>query len=141
MSDQITSESETAANAAAPTSATSATKPRETLDEAIKRITAQPMHYPPFKRHEAVFRGNVVVQPLRAKLTKSENGKDMIIVEGVVKRTCKLEVPASQFPANNPEGWDAFAFGENEVENQPKAAVCSVPVLPGQPVAVAPSQS
>lgn len=139
MSDQITSESETAANAAAPSAGTTSpapsTKPRETLDEAIKRITAQPMHYPPFKRHEAVFRGNVVVQILRAKLTKSENGKDMIIVEGVVKRTCKLQVPASQFPANNPEGWDAFAFGENEVENQPKAAVCSVPVLPGQSVA------
>ena len=135
MSDQITT-AEGAVDSA-PTNVTSAnsTKPRETLDEAIKRITAQPMHYPPFKRHEAVFRGNVVVQILRAKLTKSENGKDMIIVEGVVKRTCKLQVPASQFPANNPEGWDAFAFGENEVENQPKAAVCSVPVLPGQSVA------
>ena len=42
MSDQITSESETAANAAAPsagaTSTAPSTKPRETLDEAIKRI-------------------------------------------------------------------------------------------------------
>ena len=107
---------------------------RETLEQARTRILAAPMSYPPFKRHEAAFRGNVIVRILRCKFSKSESGKDQILVEGVVVRTKKIDLPPSQYPANNPEGWDAFGFTEQEVERRPKQAVCSAVVRPGQAV-------
>lgn len=90
--------------------------PPETLEQAKARILALPLTYPPFRRHEAAFRGSVVVEILRGKLSKSDTGADQILVEGVVKRTQKIPGPVAQYPASNPQGWDMFGFAETEVE-------------------------
>lgn len=119
MSDENTSNTENISAPAIDTNAEAAPSALpipETLEQAKARILALPLVYPPFRRHEAAFRGSVVCEILRGKLGKTDTGKDQIMIEGVVKRTQKLPGPAAQYPANNPQGWDVFGFDENEVE-------------------------
>lgn len=115
--------------AATPSPAKSA---KETLDQAIERIMSAPLLWPAFDRHEAVFRGKAKVRMLRAKLSRSDAGKDMIWLEGVVTSTCKLPlVPGQSYPANNPNGWDITnAYDENDAHKY------AVPITDqdGQPV-------
>lgn len=82
------------------------------LAARIEQIMATPLVHPAFDIHEALFYGNARAKLLRAKLTKSGNGADQIIIEGVVTSTHKLMKPAALLPENNPQGWDATAFSE-----------------------------
>ncbi len=81
------------------------------LSERIENILRQPLVHPAYDIHEALFHGNVRAKLLRAKLTKSGNGTDQIIIEGVV--TCTVVLPPTKRTDTNPEGWDAIAFGES----------------------------
>ena len=82
------------------------------LSERIENILRQPLVHPAYDNiHEALFHGNVRAKLLRAKLTKSGNGTDQIIIEGVVTSTVVL--PPTKRTDTNPEGWDAIAFGES----------------------------
>ncbi|MCH9837423.1 hypothetical protein K0U83_17300 [bacterium] len=79
------------------------------LSERIENILRQPLVHPAYDIHEALFHGNVRAKLLRAKLTKSGNGTDQIVIEGVVTST--ITSPTKK-TAENPSGWDAIAFGE-----------------------------
>ena len=80
------------------------------LSERIENILRQPLVHPAYDIHEALFHGNARAKLLRAKLTKSGNGTDQIIIEGVVTST--ITSPTKKTP-ENPSGWDAIAFGES----------------------------
>lgn len=80
------------------------------LSERIENILRQPLVHPAYDIHEALFHGNVRAKLLRAKLTKSGNGTDQIIIEGVVTST--ITSPTKKTPENT-SGWDAIAFGES----------------------------
>ena len=80
------------------------------LNERIENILRQPLAHPAYDIHEALFHGNVRAKLLRAKLTKSGNGTDQIVIEGVVTST--ITSPTKK-TAENPNGWDAIAFGES----------------------------
>lgn len=80
------------------------------LNERIEHILRQPLAHPAYDIHEALFHGNARAKLLRAKLTKSGNGTDQIIIEGVITST--LTSPAKK-TAENPNGWDTITFGEN----------------------------
>lgn len=97
------------------------------INESIERILAQPLVHPPFDLSEACFHGQldaangnkagrVKVRILRALRSKSGSGSDQILVEGVVTATYKLDCPPSQYPKDNPEGWDVIAYGETKTE-------------------------
>lgn len=80
------------------------------LNERIENILRAPLVHPAYDNiHEALFHGNVRAKLLRAKLTKSGNGTDQIVIEGVVTST--ITSPTKK-TAENPNGWDAIAFGE-----------------------------
>ena len=96
------------------------------INSAIERILAQPLTYPPFDLNEACFHGardgagskagRVKVRILRGLRAKSGSGSDQILIEGVVVATHKLDCPPSQYPRDNPEGWDVYAYGETKTE-------------------------
>lgn len=96
------------------------------INSAIERILAQPLTYPPFDLNEACFHGardgagskagRVKVRILRGLRAKSGSGSDQILIEGVVIATHKLDCPPSQYPRDNPEGWDVYAYGETKTE-------------------------
>lgn len=79
------------------------------LSERIENILRQPLAHPAYDIHEALFHGNVRAKLLRAKLTKSGNGTDQIVIEGMVTST--ITSPTKK-TTENPSGWDAIAFGE-----------------------------
>lgn len=91
------------------------------INSAIERILAQPLTYPPFDLNEACFHGvrdaegskaaRVKVRILRGLRAKSGSGSDQILIEGVVIATHQGEKTPS-----NPEGWDAYAYGETKTE-------------------------
>lgn len=88
-----------------------------TIEQHIDRILSKPLVWPPFGAHEALFDGKVRVRILRAKLSKSASGSDMIWVEGVCIGTQKLNVPPSKYPEGNPEGWDCKGYNEEPDAN------------------------
>ena len=54
------------------------------------------------------------VRILRGLRAKSGSGSDQILIEGVVVATHKLDCPPSQYPRDNPEGWDVYATARQD---------------------------
>lgn len=80
------------------------------LNERIANILRAPLTHPAYDVHESLFFGSGRAKLLRAKITKSGNGTEQIIIEGVITATI---VSAAKKTAENPNGWDAVAFGES----------------------------
>ena len=115
-----------ALDTSAPSASTTERKP---IDLAARKaaILASALSWPAYDgKHEALFDGNAEVEILRAKLGLSSGGSKMIWIEGVVVGTCKLDIPPSQYSAENPEGWDMILYSE---ENKPLLDETGAPVL------------